>query len=447
MTEPSQFFTCHIDSLGYKGEGICRLDGRVVFVPHALPGEQVEININRFRKKLAFADLVQVITPSKHRVQPLCPHVGTCGGCAAQHMDEALQQAFKQQTVKDNLRRISGLSLDVQPIITAGEAYYYRNKTTWQVLWDQDGYHAGFFKAGTHEVVPVGRCAIASHPSNAAKAAVVSWLNACREQGISLPLRQFTTRSNQAGQLMLVLHGMSSPLPLQDLLINELQKAAPGLVSICLSAQAEADDEALQTGSIQVIYGTPLLKETLMGLDFQISPLSFFQVNHAVCELLYAHALQQAVKNPEDVVLDLYAGAGTISLAAARRCRLVAGIEYAEEAVQDAQENARINGIQNAVFHAGKAENVLPELVAAGFKPDAVIMDPPRKGAHPEVLKAIAGAQPERVVYISCHPASQARDAAVLASAGYTATLAQPFDMFPQTAEIENIITFERNRP
>lgn len=444
MTAPSQPFVCQIDSLGYKGEGISRPDGRAVFVPHALPTEQVEIKIRKVQKNMAFADLVRVLVPSKQRVQPVCPHFASCGGCAVQHMDAQLQQAFKRQAVQDNISRIARLTLHVQPTIASRELFHYRNKTTWQVKQDADGFYAGFYAAGTRDVVRVDHCYIASKPSNAAKDVVINWLNGCLHQGIKVAVHQFITRSNQAGELMLILHTSLSSLPRQGLLIQALKAAVPSLVSVCLSVDTDAEDDVRQTGNIKVLYGAPMLTETLMGIDFQVSPLSFFQVNHAVCESLYAHALQQAVRSPEDILLDLYAGAGTISLAAAQLCKQVVGVEFSEEAVKDARENARNNGIQNASFYPGKAEEVLPGLMATGLHADAVILDPPRKGAHPAVLMAIIKAQPQRVVYISCHPASQARDAAVLARAGYTATLAQPFDMFPQTAEIENVLTFER---
>ena len=449
MTNPNQSFECLIESLGYQGEGICRHLGQVVFVNHALPGEQVNIRIKKRRKNLAFAELLQVMTPSGLRVPPPCPHFGTCGGCAVQHMEYGLQKDFKRQTVSDNLTRIAKASVPVSDVIGMKEPYYYRNKTTWQLRQKNGQIEAGFYASGSHEVVPVSRCFIASKASNAARDAVVAWLKACADQGLfskDLPIRQFVTRSNQAGDLLLILGADRRSLPLLDQLVAGLEKAVPRLAGVCAAAFF-GDEEEADKEPVQVLHGSPFLHEKLLGFDFQISPLSFFQVNLEVCEALYEYALREAIQSPEDVLLDLYSGTGTISLVAASRCKEVAGIEYALEAVKDARKNALSNRINNASFYDGKAEEVLPGLLVAGFQPDAVILDPPRKGAHPNVLSAILKAQPQRVVYISCHPASQARDAAVLLEAGYIAVKSQPFDMFPQTAEIENVITFTRSAP
>ena len=447
MTDSGQVLKCTIDSLGYQGEGICRLDGQVVFVPRALPGEQAAIKIHKRRKHLAFAQLLQILSPSDHRVQPLCPHFSSCGGCAVQHMSQRMQHDFKRRAVADNLWRIAGQAVEVQPVIGQDNPWSYRNKTTWQLRFDQGVVSAGFFAAGSHDVVPVQRCWIASAQSNVAKDVVASWLNGCLEDGLlenTLPVRHLVTRSNQAGETLLILTGSALPLPRVDQLVESLHAALPGFIGICASRDLDSEEVAMNT-PVELLDGSPSFKESLLGLNFTISPLSFFQVNHKICEAVYSFALEQAILKPEGTLLDLYSGAGTISLLAAQHCREVVGIEYAQEAVEDARHNAALNKIKRARFYSGKAEDVLPQLMKKGFQPDAVILDPPRKGAHPLVLDAIIKAQPKRIVYISCHPASQARDAASLAKAGYQVVLAQPFDMFPQTSEIENVITFVRS--
>ncbi|NLX83152.1 MAG: 23S rRNA (uracil(1939)-C(5))-methyltransferase RlmD [Clostridiales bacterium] len=436
MSHSVTSFVCTIESLGFSGEGICRHEGQVVFVPHALPGETVEIQIIKQRKQFAFAMVLQLIHPSKERVQPICSHFYRCGGCAAQHMTYETQLLFKQLGIQENLRRIANTALQAKPVIGMDIPLNYRNKTTWKVALIKDTAFAGFFAPGSHELVPVDTCYIASESSNQTKNAVVRWLNHCLKTGIlqnTLPIDQFTTRTNQSGELVLILQLTSSELPLADELIHQLQQSVQKLLCVCTVNDCKR---------VQVLYGQPLLKESVLGVSFQLSPFSFFQVNYKVCEQMYAYAIKQAVTDHNDVLIDLYSGIGTIGLIAAGSCKKVIGIERNEGAVLDARQNAAMNQISNAVFHAGEAEAILPRLVAGGLHADAVILDPPRKGAHRKVLEAIVQTQPQRIVYISCHPASQARDAAVLAEMGYPAVASQPFDMFCQTAEVENVMTF-----
>lgn len=436
MTHTQQPFVCTIESLGFSGEGICRHEGQVVFVPHALPGEKVEVQVIKRRKNYAFARNLKVLTTAPERVQPMCPHFFACGGCAAKHMVYELQLRFKQQGIQDNLKRVANIDLPTNPVIGMTNPYNYRNKTTWKVGLIDGAAAAGFYAPASHDLVKVDTCMVASIPSNCAKNAVMRWLNEGflhDEPQQELPIDQFVTRTNQAGELAVILHLTSKNVPRADALIDLLKQAVPGLVCVCA-----VDD----TDKVQPLFGKPLLHESLLGVHFQFSPISFFQVNHEVCEKMYTYALKQAIQSESDILIDLYSGVGTISLIAARRCQAVIGIERNKQAVADARQNASNNQITNAVFHAGDAEVILPSLVEQGLKAGAVILDPPRKGAHADVLKAIAQAQPQRIVYISCHPASQARDAALLTGMGYEAISCQPFDMFCQTAEVENVMTF-----
>lgn len=440
VTHTQQPFVCTIESLGFSGEGICRHEGQVVFVPHALPGEKVEVQIIRRRKNYAFAKNLKVQTPAPERVEPMCPHFFACGGCAAQHMVYGLQLLFKQQGIQDNLKRVANIALPANATIGIATPYHYRNKTTWKVGLVDGSAAAGFYAPASHDLVRVDTCLIASMPSNKAKDAVVSWLHDGLLHGQlhqDLPIDQFVTRTNQAGELAVILHLTSKNVPRVDVLIDKLQQAVQTLVCVCA-----VDD----TNKMQTLFGAPLIKESMLGIHFQLSPFSFFQVNHKVCEKMYTYALKQAIQSENDTLIDLYSGVGTISLIAASRCRAVIGIERNRQAVTDARQNAANNQITNAVFHAGDAEVILPSLVKQGLNADAVILDPPRKGAHADVLKAIAQAQPQRIVYISCHPASQARDAALLMGMGYEAISSQPFDMFCQTAEVENVMTFIKKK-
>lgn len=440
VTHTQQPFVCTIESLGFSGEGVCRHEGQVVFVPHALPGEKAEVQIIKRRKNFAFARNIKVLTPSPERVQPMCPHFFGCGGCAAQHMVYELQLRFKQQGIQDNLKRVANIDLPTNPVIGMAMPYHYRNKTTWKVGLVDGTATAGFYAPASHDLVKVDTCLIASIPSNSAKNAVVNWLNEGLLHGElhqDLPIYQFVTRTNQAGELVVILHLTSKNVPRADALIDVLKQAVPVLVCVCA-----VDD----TNKVQALFGKPLLHESLLDVHFQLSPFSFFQVNHEVCEKMYTYALKQVIQSENNTLIDLYSGVGTISLIAARRCQTLIGIERNKQAVTDARQNASNNQITNVVFHAGDAEVILPTLVEQGLKADAVILDPPRKGAHADVLKAIAQAQPKRIVYISCHPASQARDAALLTGMGYEAISCQPFDMFCQTAEVENVMTFIKKK-
>lgn len=449
MLIPNQQLTCSIKGLGYQGEGICRLDGQVIFVPFALPEELVQIQIEKINKSHATAKLLKVIEPSADRVIPPCPVFIRCGGCASQHMTYIQQLEYKQQAIQGNLQRIAKIPLKTEPVRGMETPWHYRNKTTWQTALVGGKIQAGFYGTHSRQLVPVCQCCIANDHSNAAKEAVIAWMTefdilpfqALSKSGV---IRQINTRANEAGETMVLLSINGERIPHQDKLIQHLNAALPKLVSVCSTNQFNTD-ESEENGDYSVIYGDSALKEMIDGVEFSLSPLSFFQVNHSICREMYRYVVQQAIIDKSDTVIDLYSGVGSISLLAARSCTQVIGLELSSGAVEDARQNALDNQIMNAHFVQGYAEYELPKLILSGLRADAIILDPPRKGAHPNVLNAIIQAQPERIVYISCHPGSQARDAAILAIAKYRAVESQPFDMFCQTSEIENVITFVRS--
>jgi len=439
-----------IESLGYQGEGVARLpDGRVVFVPFALPGERVTVQLAREKKTHAFASLRQVHTSSPDRVHPPCLVFTRCGGCSGQHMRYQAQLAFKRQAVADNLRKIAGAETAVQPVTNMDDPWRYRNKTTWQVKQQNGKPVAGFFAVNSHELVSTDDCLIAHPTSAAAVRAVLAWME---KHGVSESasensagmVRQITTRVNEASDLMVILTLSCAGLPHQADLIAMLQAALPRLQSVCLSHSLLSGDEE-DSGQTVCVHGREYLIEQLEGLRIRLSPASFYQVNHHMTRKMYAHAIRRAVNSPDDVVIDIYSGVGTMSLLVARAANTVFGLELAGSSVRDAEYNARANGIANARFIQGPAETELAKLLETGIRPDAVIMDPPRQGAHPRVLQAILKAAPARLVYISCHPASQARDTRLLLQGGYQMLECQPFDMFAQTARVENVITLIRS--
>lgn len=438
---------CTVEALGYQGEGIGRPGGKVTFIPYALPGEEVIIKLTREKPQLAFADLERIIIPSADRRVPKCPVFGVCGGCRLQHLAYAGQLRHKRDMVENSLRKIAKSDIRAMPVIGMELPWAYRNKTSWQVRHLEGRYQAGFFSAGSHRLVPTETCPIAHPLSIKAIKALLSWLNSRGGHFKSTDVEgmegRAVTRVNPAGEIMLSLEGLGIKPAGYSELAGLLSKALPALVSLCL---IDAGNQPAGAGlpDYQVLLGSPSLEMDLDGLRFSLSPSSFFQVNQEIALKMYNYVLGLALGGQGETCIDIYSGIGTISLMAAKRCRQVFGLELSKAAVSDAKSSAKQNGIQNAEFIAGPAEKTLPPLAASGISADTVILDPPRGGAHPLVLQTIIQAAPKRLAYISCHPPSQARDAAILRNAGYSLQASQPFDMFPQTAEIENVIIFRK---
>lgn len=442
MLTRGQRLVCAISDLGYQGEGISRVDGQVVFVPFALPQETVEISIESVKKNHASGRLLRVMQESPTRVDPICPVFTRCGGCACQHMEYEQQLRFKQAAVQNSLKRIAGSGLRVLPVMGMDLPWRYRNKTTWQFSHDGGRFRAGFFALKSRQLVETGSCPIAQPGSEAAAAAVLSLVNGGLSQMASRMLSglsRVTSRVNRKGEALLAMAFQGGAPDCLGALAAGLHSAMPSLMGVwAVTLNPDGMENA------QHISGQAYLEETIDGLVFRISPMSFFQVNPDIYERMYKDAIQQTLGGQADTLVDVYSGTGTLSLLAARHFRRVIGLELSGEAVQDARLNAQANQIKHVDFIQGFAENELPALLTSGVRPDAILLDPPREGAHPKVIAAMAQAQPGRIVYISCHPPSQARDVALLQAAGYEAVRSQPYDMFCQTAEVENIITLIR---
>ncbi len=449
MLTKNQTLTCRVEGLGANGEGICRHDGQVVFVPFSLPGEEIVLRVQKTGKSHGYGKVLDVLVPSPSRVQPPCPYFFRCGGCSVQHMDYDSQLDFKKRQVADCLSRMGGIRQPVNPVIGMDHPWKYRNKTAMPVAATADGPAAGYYAPRSHRLVPVTSCLIAHQTSDAAADCVIRWMkrfevSSYDERSKDGLVRHIITRTSRLGQVMVTLSVNGRSIPHQNELSEMLQEALPAFTSLCLTAQEEGDNVILGD-DYQALVGSGRLTEQISGLEFDFSPLSFSQVNLEVCEKMYAHAIKEADVRPGDCLADLYCGAGAISLLAAKSSARVIGIELSPSAIHDAKANAERNGTGNARFLEGRVEAVLPELVRPGkLKVDVVLLDPPRKGAHPDALDAIGQAAPRKIVYISCHPASQARDAAILCGFGYRVVSAQPFDMFCQTSEIENVLAFER---
>ena len=431
-----------------EGQGIAKIDGCVVFVPNAVVGETCRIRIEKAQKTWAAGKIVEILEKSPHRINRECPVAKLCGGCDFWHIDYEEETRLKKDRVLQALNRIGGESLTDLPILAAPTCYGYRNKAQYPVSSEKGRVYAGFFQAGTHKVVENSRCLILPEEADLVKKIVIDYVNHYRitaydeTTGKGLLRHIYVRRGAVSGQVLvcLVLNGRKLPHP-EDL-IRRLQ-AVPGFTTLVLSVNTKAGNTVLGDEFI-TLFGPGYIEDTLCGLHFRLSPRSFYQVNHHQAQRLYEAAIAQAAITKEDLVLDLYCGVGTITLAMAKAAGKVIGVEVVEQAVQDAKENALRNGIENAEFFCGDAGKAALELEDRGIRPDVVVVDPPRKGLNADTIEALSRMSPRRLVYVSCDPATLARDIALLKERGYVLQNAQAADLFPRTAHIESIAVLAR---
>jgi len=438
MLRKNQIIELNIDDLTAEGSGVGRFEGMAVFVPDVLPGEKVQVRVEKVASSYAAGKKVALLEASPERAEAACPHFARCGGCTLMHMNYEAQLKAKENIVRETLRRIGGVEPEVLPIFGAEHPLRYRNKAQFPV----GAGGIGLFAARSHTIVPVDDCLLQHESCAGVIAAVRRYMQeanvpAYDEKTHKGVLRHLMVRQNRKGEMMVVPVTCGKKLPASERLIA-LLRDIPGVVSIIQNINSERTNVILGKTCVH-LWGQPQLEETLCGLSFRISPHSFFQVNPEQTEKLYAAAREFAQLSGTEHVYDLYCGTGTIGLSMAHMARKVTGVEIVPSAVRDAEENARRNGITNAAFHLGAAEELLPGLLKNGEKPDVVLLDPPRKGCAPELLEAVAGVEPVRIVYVSCSPATLARDVKLLSALGYTAEAARPVDMFPQTGHVETV--------
>ena len=446
--QKNDLLSLRAENLGVDMEGVCRHEGLAVFVPGLLPGEEAPVRIVKTEKRFAFGKLEALpAAPSPLRQEPDCAAYPRCGGCTARHMTYAASLESKRRHVEDCFLRIGHLAVEVPPLLGMGLPLAYRNKTALPAGGTVQDPQLGFFAPRSHRLIPMTDCPNAMAPSGEIARAVQHWMKEFRippydestGQGI---LRHLVLRVNRERRTMVTLAAAKKPAHLAELW-DRLQPL--GAVSLFYNENPDRTN-VIFGKRFFLIYGQETLSDTLCGLQFELSPASFFQVNPSQTEVLYRTALAFADLRPSDTLCDVYCGAGTISLMMAEHCRQVTGIEIVPEAVINAQENAERNGIRNAVFHQGKAEDLLPRMVKEGLRPEVIVVDPPRKGLELSVIDAVAQAQPDRLVYISCNPATQARDAALLKERGYEIRRIQPVDMFPFTSHVETVVLMSRTK-
>ena len=441
----NQIHTVRIEGYALGGAGVARVGGRVVFVQGALRGELCRALILKAGKNAAFAKVQELLEPSVHRAQPDCPYFPRCGGCALRHMEYAEELQLKRERVQDALRRIGGSSVAVEEILGAEQIFRYRNKSIWPV--SPNG-AVGFYRARTHEVVNAEHCLLVHPAAEAAADALRGWMAQWGVPGYDETsgrglVRHLFARTNAKGEALLCVVANDDALPFEAELVAALRGACPQAVGVVLNTNTTRTNVVLGP-AWRTLWGDDRLEDTLCGLRFRLSVPSFYQVNRAQCERLYEKALDFAALTGGETLLDLYCGAGTITLAAARRARRVIGAEIVPEAVADARENAADNGVQNAEFFCGDASEVAARLASEGLRPDVVTVDPPRKGLSEDAVGAIANMAPSRVVYVSCDPATLARDVKRFAELGYAARRACAADLFPRTDHVESVVALTR---
>jgi len=451
MLVKNQDISLTCERLGAEMEGICRYEGQAVFVAGALPGESFAAKVVQVRPQYAFAKLMKLTAPSMDRRDPFCPAYVQCGGCSCQHMSYAATLSAKRSQVYDCLTRIGGLALsetDVPAIIGADKPTHCRNKTSLPVGGTATHPLLGFFKRRSHDIVDISDCPVSMGTLAPVIAAVKGWMleagvEPYNEENHHGLLRHVIVRTVRGGDVLILLVATSASLPEVPKLVQRLQNTVPGFVALHVS-ENQMNNNVILGKTCKKLYGVDAIFETILGLNFEISPLSFFQVNPAQTERLYQHAIDFAALTSGDTVVDAYAGAGTISLCMAKKCKRVIGLEIVPQAVESARQNASRNGIGNVEFITASVEEKLPELVEQGLRPDVVVLDPPRKGVEPQVIEAILKAAPRRVVYVSCHVPTQARDVALLIAGGYRFVGCQPVDLFCYASGVENVLVLER---
>jgi len=451
MLKKNQVYETEFTGYTSEGLGVARIDGMAVFAPKAIRGERCKVKILKVGKNVAYAKIEEVLTPSEHRVKPQCAYAGLCGGCAFQHMDYEEECSLKAQRVLDALTRIGGMELDGIEILGAKETGSYRNKAQFPVGLLDGKANAGFFRQRSHQVIPVERCGIQSEDADKIRAATVQWMRRYRvpvydETAHAGLVRHIYVRCGfKTGQVLACIVANGEKLPKEEKLVEMLRDAVPNLTTVVLSIHKKQGNAVLGD-QFRTLWGEGTIEDELCGLRFRLSPRSFYQVNRDQAERLYEKAIALADLDETKTALDLYCGTGTITLCMARYAGSVIGVEIIEAAIRDAKENAERNGIANARFFCADAGEAVKRLAAEGTKPDVIMVDPPRKGISQDVIDAMVEMAPERIVYVSCDPATLARDVKLLEERGYRAVHAEAVDLFPRCAHVESIVLLCREQ-
>ena len=452
--QKNQILTLRIERLSSDGSGVAHsADGEAVFVPGTAPGDEARVRIVKDCGRYAFGILDELLTPSPDRIPVDCPVAGPCGGCSLRHLDYAAELRAKQEGVLDAFRRIGGLEVPVLDILPSPDVDRYRNKVQFPVGIDKNGVPCiGFYAGRTHRIVPCPDCKLQPSVLNEIGNALCAFF---AQQGIrpydeqsgkGLVRHIFLRRGAHSGQIMVCLVCTRAKLPHAEQLCTALRGQFPAISTILLNVNAKNTNVILGSEN-HILYGPGYIEDTLCGVPVRLGPLSFYQVNTLAAERLYGVAAQYAQLTPDDTLLDLYCGMGTIGLSMAGQCRELIGVEIVPEAIESAKANAARMGEAVAAksrFFCADAGQAATQLAAEGLHPDIVMLDPPRKGCDEATLSAVVRMAPRRVVYVSCNPATAARDAAWLEQNGYHAEKVQPVDLFPRTKHCETVVLLSK---
>ena len=448
MLIKNQIYEAVISDYTSEGQGVAKIEGCAVFVPNAICGEKCTVRIEKVGKTWASGKIVELLERSPHRVNRECPVAKLCGGCDFWHMDYEEEARLKSERVRQCLNRMGGENLEKMPILAAPTCHGYRNKAQYPVASQKNKAYAGFFRAGTHNVVENQRCLILPEETDRVKDLVMDYVNRNHVsvydevQHKGLLRHIYVRRGAVSGQILVCLVVNGNALPKISQLIDSL-KQIPGFTSLVLNVNTKKGNTILGPENI-TLYGPGYIEDTLCGLQFRLSPHSFYQINHHQAQRLYEAAIAQAGIAKADTVLDLYCGVGTITLCMAKAAGKVIGVEVVPQAVADARDNAARNGIENAEFFCGDAGEAALALEAKGIQADVVVVDPPRKGLNSDAIEALTRFNPRRIVYVSCDPATLARDVALLKERGFRLQNAMAADLFPRCSHVESIVTLIR---
>ena len=443
--------TVKIEDMGHDGEGIGKAEGYTLFVKDAVIGDTVEAKVMKAKKNYGYARLMRVVEPSPYRVEPKCPCARACGGCQLQFLSYDKQLEFKKNKVQGNLERIGGFhNLTIDKVIGMEKPFRYRNKAQYPVGKNKDGeIITGFYAGRTHSIIPNRDCYLGAQVNQEILNEVLAYMEENHvepyeeESGKGLVRHILIRNGFRTGEIMVCLIINGKSLPKAHRLIERLC-TIEGMTSISLNVNTKRNNVILGE-EVQVLWGQAYISDYIGDIKFEISPLSFYQVNPVQTEKLYGTALEYAGLTGKETVWDLYCGIGTISLFLAQKAKKVYGVEIVPPAIEDAKKNAEINGIENVEFYVGKAEEVLPEKYEKeGIKADVIVVDPPRKGCEPVVLETMLQMKPERIVYVSCDSATLARDLKVLCQEAYQVEKVAVCDMFGNSVHVETVVKLTR---
>ncbi len=440
----NEIYSVTIDAYSSDAAGICHIKGCAVFVPRAMPGEIWEIKILKVLKDWAYAKGIKLLESSPIRAEILCPHFGKCGGCDSLHMNYEEELCFKLSKVNDCLKRIGHQTVKAEEIIGSDEISGYRNKAILAV-GEQDGKAvSGFFRERSHQIIPVSSCLLQDEFSRRASKAVTDFMNKHRidayneETGKGVVRHIFTRRAIHSADRMLCIIARKGFGDKTQALVDYLKTECPELSSIILNINKSKGNTVL-SGDFHILWGKEHITDTLCGHSFEIAPQAFFQINPPQAEKLYNKAVEYAALDRNMLAFDLYCGAGTISLCLAEKAAKVIGAEIVPEAIENAKQNATRSHIDNTEFICADAGEAAIRLHERGLKPDVIVVDPPRKGMYEDAVKAVASMSPERIVYVSCDPATLSRDILRFEGLGYKLSKVSAVDMFPRTKHVEAV--------